>query len=54
MKLKITLSGSGGDLDETVIDVPARDGCPESSMIHDVISTWTLSAGDTISIVEVQ
>lgn len=55
MKLKITLSGTGGDLDETTIDVPEpKRGCPESRMIKDVIETWTLSAGDTISIVEVQ
>lgn len=51
MQIKITLSGSGGELDSQIVDVPAaNDEAVINRLAHDVIDGWTLSAGDTITI----
>jgi hypothetical protein len=54
MKLKITLSGSGGELDSQIVTVPegAADEAA-SNMLKDIINEWRLDAGDTIKIEEV-
>lgn len=54
MKIKVTLDGGAGELDSKVIDMPEAteaDDC--SDQIIEVIESWVLSAGDTITIREV-
>jgi hypothetical protein len=52
MKIKIVLSGSGGELDRQTIDVRDDDSAEVSEQIHDAMETWVLSPGDTITIIE--
>lgn len=54
MKIKVALDNGGGELDSKIIDMPEAteaDDC--SDQIIEVIGSWTLSAGDTITIREV-
>lgn len=52
MRIKITLNNSGGELDSEIIENRnAVDPDDMSDQIQDVISRWTLSEGDTITIV---
>jgi hypothetical protein len=53
MKIKIILSGSGGELGRQTIDVRDDDDSAEvSNQIFDAIEAWVLSPGDTIKIME--
>jgi hypothetical protein len=53
VKIKVTLTGAGGELDSQIIEnrnaVEADD---MSEDIIDLIGSWTLSVGDTITIRE--
>lgn len=54
MDIKIALDNGGGELDSQVVEV--RHGADEDAIaraIQDVISAWTLSVGDTITIREI-
>jgi hypothetical protein len=51
MKIKITLSGLGGELDQQVID--AEEGEKVSENIHQAMKCWQLAPGDTIVIADV-
>lgn len=56
MKIKVTLSNSGGELDADEFDVPAEHPDPAECVnlcAGDIIGKWILSAGDTITIREV-
>jgi hypothetical protein len=53
MQIKITLSGSGGELASETVTVPAGLDDPDAavnSLVHDTIEGWLLSAGDSIKI----
>ena len=52
MQIRITLTGSGGELDSQVITVKGGDDPDEAASlaIHEVIEPWRLSPGDTITI----
>lgn len=53
MRVKITLDGGAGELDSKIIENPkAKDADDMSEQIIEVISDWTLSVGDTITIRE--
>lgn len=55
MKIEITLTGTGGELDSQTVIVPASDDPDEavSLAIHSVIEPWRLSPGDVITIKEI-
>lgn len=54
MKIKIALDNGAGELDSTILEHPeAHETDDLSDQIQDVISDWTLSVGDTITIREV-
>ncbi len=54
MKIRVTLDGGAGELDSKEIENPKAVNADDmSDQIIDVISAWTLSAGDTITIREV-
>ena len=54
MKIQITLSNSGGELDNKTIDVGDDDSAEISEQIWDAIDGWILSPGDTIKINETE
>jgi hypothetical protein len=51
-KAAIILSGAGGELDREEVDVD-QDGDLDQRAAYNAIANWTLSIGDTITIVEV-
>lgn len=54
MKIKVTLENGGGELASEVIENPrATEPDDLSDAISDLINTWTLSVGDTITIREI-
>lgn len=53
MKIQITLSNSGGELDNKTINVGDDDSAEVSEHIWDAIDGWILSPGDTIKITEI-
>jgi hypothetical protein len=54
MHIKITLSGSGGPLEEITISPKDDDDSAEiSGFIWEAIDHWVLAPGDTIKIEEV-
>jgi hypothetical protein len=54
MKIKITLSGSGGVLETRNIDTSDDDRAEVSTAIWNAIDDWMLAPGDTIQISEDQ
>lgn len=53
MKIVVTLSNSGGELDSSIIDLPdGTDPDDGTDQIHAIIEPWILSVGDTITIRE--
>lgn len=53
MKIKVTLDGGAGELASAIVESPDATTADDlSDQIIDVISEWTLSAGDTIKIEE--
>jgi hypothetical protein len=56
MQIKITLTGTGGELAAETVTVPQGlddQDAAINSLVHDVIEGWLLSAGDSISIATV-
>jgi hypothetical protein len=55
MKIKITLSGSGGELASETLKVRANATSDDyNHQIHAIIEPWILSIGDSITIEQVQ
>lgn len=52
MKIKIALDNGGGELSAETVEVADSQEMIDA-VCQDVIRTWTLSAGDTITIKEV-
>jgi hypothetical protein len=56
MKIAIILTGSGGELDRSEIDIPDDHHDMDEAVnlaASEVIEGWTLSVGDTITIASV-
>lgn len=53
MKICVRLSNSGGQLDHREITIRDDDDTAEiSEQIQEIVETWILAPGDTITIVE--
>jgi hypothetical protein len=55
MKIRISLLGSGGELDRQEIEANEKATSTDvSDSIHDAIKAWVLGPGDVIQIAEVE
>jgi hypothetical protein len=52
MTIKIILGCAGSEFDRMTIDVADDDSTKVSQAIHEALTAWVLSPGDTIKIVE--